>query len=85
MSSSHSTWSSTLLSPGTTVSVPLARSYTAIDQLETDPVDTFFLNAMRVPSGDSDGHSTLLRSDTMVRFARSPRTNQVLPPDAAVA
>jgi hypothetical protein len=40
---------------------------------------------MRVPSGDSEGHSTSPRTEVTVRRETLPSTSQVLPPDAAVA
>ena len=48
-------------------------------------VPPFFLNAMRVPSGESDGHSRSFCTEVRVRSTRSPRTSQVEPPLAAVA
>jgi hypothetical protein len=40
---------------------------------------------MRLPSGDSDGHSTSSRSAVSVFAEMLPLVSQVLPPDAAVA
>ncbi|UUT34501.1 hypothetical protein [Microbacterium elymi] len=37
------------------------------------------LNAMRVPSGESEGHSTVSMTDRSVRFLMSPLTRYVCP------
>ncbi|GGR51504.1 hypothetical protein GCM10010168_82950 [Actinoplanes ianthinogenes] len=84
MSSSHSIWSSTLCRSVRIVDLPVAGSNTAIAHCPS-ACPLRVLNATRVPSGDSDGHSASSRSATSSRLVRLPRTSHVFFPDAAVA
>src|SRR3954452_1656031 len=81
---SHSTWSSTLRVSDSSVALPVARSYTARCHWPTgSPLRV--LNATRVPSGETDGHSASSRSAVSVRAEMLPLTSHVFWPEAAVA
>jgi hypothetical protein len=59
---------------GSGVSTPLRRSSTVNRHLRAVLAPDAFLNAILVPSGDSDGHSTFSRSTVTWRAATLPRT-----------
>jgi len=70
---------------GNAVSTPVRRSSTVNRHLRAVLAPEAFLNAIFVPSGDSDGHSTFSRSTAACRAATLPRTRYVCPRVASVA
>src|SRR6266446_3070207 len=85
--SSHSTWSSTLRVSPKGVSVRVFRSNSESRQLIGPEVigPVRLLKAIRVLSGDSEGHSTPSYTTVAARLARSHSTRYCLPKDESVA
>ncbi|WOX25830.1 hypothetical protein [Streptomyces solicathayae] len=73
-SSSQAAWSSTLRVSAVAVTRPVATSSTESRRPRVESPSMGALNAILVPSGDSEGHSTRSRTVRTVRAAKSPRT-----------
>ncbi|CAM5370984.1 hypothetical protein STANM309S_02921 [Streptomyces tanashiensis] len=81
----HSAWSSMPRRSATGCSRPVPRSRTYSRHGSRGPSDTRFLKAIRVPSGESEGHSTFSRRARADQFRMSPSTRRVRPPVETVA